>query len=78
MPNLDAVLKLPKVRKIKTSVALPSDLLPKAHQIAKYYGLSMSEYLSLILRADVEKRSRDLLGIRASTSDDYDIARRLG
>ena len=63
MPNLDAVLKLPKVRKIKTSVALPSDLLPKAHQIASSYGLSMSEYLSRILRADVEKRSRWPLGI---------------
>jgi len=76
MPNLSDPLKLPRVRKIKTSVALPSDLLPRAHQIAEAHDLSMSEYLSRILRADVEKRSRGQRKIGGS--DDYDIARKLG
>ena len=43
-------------RKTKTLVSLPSDLLTRGKQVATSHSVSFSEYLSLLLEADLATR----------------------
>ena len=53
-------LNVEKVLRLKTSVALPKDLLEEAHKVAARHGVSMSEYLARLLRADLDERQKEL------------------
>jgi metal-responsive CopG/Arc/MetJ family transcriptional regulator len=47
---------------MKTSVALPKDLRDEAVKVAARHGVSMSEYLVRLLRADLKERKQKLKG----------------
>jgi hypothetical protein len=42
--------------KFKTSVALPVDVREEARKVAAHHGISLSEYLVRLLRADLSIR----------------------
>ena len=45
-----------KSKKVKTSVSLPTDLLPGARLVSREHGISVSEYLSHLLLSDLRER----------------------
>ena len=45
-----------RVLKLKTSVALPSDVHQEAREVAKRHGISLSEYLVRLLQTDLTAR----------------------
>jgi len=46
-----------RTHRIKTSVAIPSDLLCRVKQLLKKYDISVSEYVTNVVRADLEERA---------------------
>jgi hypothetical protein len=44
--------------RMKTSVSLPPDLQQAAHGVAIQYGMSLSEYVVRLLRADLAERNQ--------------------
>lgn len=48
-----------KVLKLKTSVALPEDVQQEAREVALAHGISLSDYLVRLLRADLEARKSE-------------------
>lgn len=53
--NLEKV----RVPKLKTSVALSKDVLHEAHQVAREHKVSLSEYITRLLRADLDERKNE-------------------
>jgi metal-responsive CopG/Arc/MetJ family transcriptional regulator len=48
-----------RVPKLKTSVALSKDVLHEAHQVARKHGVSLSEYITRLLQADLDERKKE-------------------
>jgi hypothetical protein len=44
--------------RIKTSVAIPSDLLGLVKRLTKKYEISVSEYITNVVRSDLEERAQ--------------------
>jgi hypothetical protein len=48
--------------KLKTSVALPRDIQQEARDVAKQHGVSLSDYIVRLLRADLTARKLEKEG----------------
>jgi hypothetical protein len=53
------VLSSNKVTRVKTSVSLPQDVQREAYRVARQHDISLSEYVTKLLRADLEERQKD-------------------
>jgi hypothetical protein len=50
-------LTSPRVQKTKTMLSLPTETLNRMRSLAKHHGISMSEYLTRVVEADLAERS---------------------
>jgi hypothetical protein len=48
----------PRTRKVKTNLNMPEDVKTKAMKLIKPLGISLSQYVTKLVQADLESRSK--------------------